>query len=382
MRLVDELLRLSATDLANHLGCVHLSQLNRAAAEGRAHRPKWQRPGRRPAARARHRAREGVPRAPARDRRRARRRDRCGDDRARCETDARRDARGRRRDLSGAARRRALVRHRGLPAQGRAAERRSARGRTKSRTRSSRPRRARARSCSCASTRSCSRASKACGPIEAHVVAPHHDFDPEPYRLADFTAYYRLVKRRLEAALEDEREHLSRARAAVRGVRVVGRSATACGARDDHLCFVAGISRLQIKELKRIDVTTLERLGDLEDVPKPTRGSRDALVRTRDQAAIQLRARRVGLAAARDPRAARPRARPRAAAARRRRTTSSSTSRATGSRRTAAASTCSACWPRTTRRAARARRRLRWSISAPGPRRPRRRRKRSSSSST
>ena len=44
MRLVDELLRLSATDLANHLGCLHLSQLNRAAAEGRAQRPKWNDP--------------------------------------------------------------------------------------------------------------------------------------------------------------------------------------------------------------------------------------------------------------------------------------------------------------------------------------------------
>ena len=69
-----------------------------------------------------------------------------------------------------------------------------------------------------------------------------------------------------------------------------------CNARrraDDHLTFVAGISRLQIKELRtRLDVDTLERLGDLEDVPKPTRGSREALERTRDQAAIQLKARR------------------------------------------------------------------------------------------
>jgi uncharacterized protein len=39
MRLVAELLRLSATDLANHLGCVHLSQLDLAVAEGRARRP-------------------------------------------------------------------------------------------------------------------------------------------------------------------------------------------------------------------------------------------------------------------------------------------------------------------------------------------------------
>jgi len=39
MHIVDELLRLSATDLANHLGCVHLSNLNLAVAQGRARRP-------------------------------------------------------------------------------------------------------------------------------------------------------------------------------------------------------------------------------------------------------------------------------------------------------------------------------------------------------
>ena len=44
MQLVDELLRLSATDLANHLGCIHLSQLNRAAAQGLVRRPRWDDP--------------------------------------------------------------------------------------------------------------------------------------------------------------------------------------------------------------------------------------------------------------------------------------------------------------------------------------------------
>jgi uncharacterized protein len=65
-------------------------------------------------------------------------------------------------------------------------------------------------------------------------------------------------------------------------------------AKDDHLCFVAGIQRHQIKELRtQLRVDTLEKLGDLAIVPKPTRGSREALERVRDQAAIQLRARRL-----------------------------------------------------------------------------------------
>ena len=58
--IVDELLRLSATDLANHLGCVHLSNLNLAVAQGHARRPAAPR-------RSRHRAARGTrPRARAR----------------------------------------------------------------------------------------------------------------------------------------------------------------------------------------------------------------------------------------------------------------------------------------------------------------------------
>src|SRR5262245_51927552 len=130
-------------------------------------------------------------------------------------------------------------------------------------------------------------------PQLAHVVAPHHKFAPESYRLDDYSAYYRLVKRLLETALEardtptypEPAQHCD-----------VCNWWGQCNARrrdDDHLCFVAGISRLQIKELRsRLDVDTLERLGELKVVPKPTRGSREALERARDQAAIQLKARR------------------------------------------------------------------------------------------
>jgi predicted RecB family nuclease len=130
-------------------------------------------------------------------------------------------------------------------------------------------------------------------PQQAHVVAPHHHFVPESYRLDDYAAYYRLVKKRLEAALA-ERDAATYPEPAQHCD--VCNWWVQCNARrrsDDHLCFVAGISRLQIKELRtRLDVSTLERLGDLKAVPKPTRGSREALERVRDQAAIQLRARR------------------------------------------------------------------------------------------
>jgi uncharacterized protein len=44
MRLVEQFLRLSATDLANHLSCPHLTRQSRAVAEGRARKPKWHDP--------------------------------------------------------------------------------------------------------------------------------------------------------------------------------------------------------------------------------------------------------------------------------------------------------------------------------------------------
>jgi predicted RecB family nuclease len=130
-------------------------------------------------------------------------------------------------------------------------------------------------------------------PQHAHVVAPHHKFVPESYRLDDYSAYYRLVKRRLETALEARDTVTYPEPAQHCDVCNWWKECNARRRADDHLCFVAGISRLQIKELRtRLDIDTLERLGELGVVPKPTRGSREALERARDQAAIQLKARR------------------------------------------------------------------------------------------
>jgi predicted RecB family nuclease len=131
-------------------------------------------------------------------------------------------------------------------------------------------------------------------PEYAYVVAPHHHFDPEAHRLADYEAYYRLVQRHLETALI-ERDTVTYPEP-TQHCDVCNWWAQ-CNARrrsDDHLCFVAGISRLQIKELRtRMSVDTLARLGDLKGKLNPKRGSREALERTRDQAAIQLKARRL-----------------------------------------------------------------------------------------
>ena len=313
MRLVAELLRLSATDLANHLGCVHLSQLDLAVAEGRAQRPHRNDPivellterGREHEAaylehlRAQKLVVVEIRTAP-------------GADSVETTLAAMRDG--------------ADVIYQAPLADerwhGRADFLRKVAAAERARRWSYEVMDAKLATETRAGTilQLCVYSTlleqlQGASREAAHVVAPHHHFEPESYRLADYDAYYRLVKKRLEAALA--------ARDAVTYPEPAQHCDVCnwwsqCNARrraDDHLTFVAGISRLQIKELR----TRLERRHaraarrSARRAEKPTRGSREALERTRDQAAIQLKARRMQ-GRQHEVLAARPRARLLAAA--------------------------------------------------------------------
>ncbi|MBI1795680.1 MAG: TM0106 family RecB-like putative nuclease [Candidatus Eisenbacteria bacterium] len=124
-----------------------------------------------------------------------------------------------------------------------------------------------------------------------YVVPRRPEFPLETYRVADYIAYYRLVRRRLEAAV-----------AADADPRTYPEPVPHCDIcrwwprcdrerrRDDHLCLVAGISRLQRTELEAHDIETLARLA-VEPIPirwRPARGARDAYGRVREQARVQL----------------------------------------------------------------------------------------------
>ncbi len=66
---------------------------------------------------------------------------------------------------------------------------------------------------------------------------------------------------------------------------------------DDHLCLVAGISKLQINKLKNHGIATMQ---DLARMPlpldwEPVRGSPDSYVRIREQARIVVEARTAGV---------------------------------------------------------------------------------------
>ncbi|MDE0672606.1 MAG: TM0106 family RecB-like putative nuclease [Caldilineaceae bacterium] len=126
------------------------------------------------------------------------------------------------------------------------------------------------------------------------VVAPWTDFDPQRYRTNDFSAYYRLVKASLESALAnrvaDDTYPEPKAHCEV------CRWATQCDARrrqDDHLGLVAGISKLQIEELRDHAVDTTAELAVVSlPLPwKPKRGAAVSYERVREQARLQVESR-------------------------------------------------------------------------------------------
>ena len=130
-------------------------------------------------------------------------------------------------------------------------------------------------------------------PQKMHVVTPGTDFEPESYRIDEYAAYFRLLERGIGAFVGEPGDTYpelvsncdycawwSRCETRRRG--------------DDHLCYVAGISRLQMTSLRDLGVESLSELGALDPVPKPRRGSRDALVRVRAQARVQEIARERG----------------------------------------------------------------------------------------
>jgi predicted RecB family nuclease len=136
-----------------------------------------------------------------------------------------------------------------------------------------------------------------CEPEFMHVVAPWSEFLPQSFRTQAYAAYYRRARRQFAKFLQgsgdlgtypEPNEHCDTC--AWR---------TPCDARrraDDHLCLVANISKLQRAELHRRSVDTGAALAAVPlPLPwKPERGSAHSYERIREQARIQLEGRAAG----------------------------------------------------------------------------------------
>jgi uncharacterized protein len=130
-----------------------------------------------------------------------------------------------------------------------------------------------------------------------HVVKPGEGFTPESFRVNDFSAFYRQVRARLEesvaagpsgATYPDPVAHCD-----------ICRWRAECDARrhaDDKLCLVAGIRPLHTVELERQGIRTLTQFAE-EPKPvreRPARGNVETFARAHGQARIQLKGRKAG----------------------------------------------------------------------------------------
>jgi predicted RecB family nuclease len=134
-------------------------------------------------------------------------------------------------------------------------------------------------------------------PEYMYVVPPAEKFDPERYRVLDFAAYYRYVKARLEKSVEQKQDIPTYPEPNLHCP--ICRWWSECEVqrrKDDHLSLVAGIRKLQRKQLNTWQVSTVEKLAKLP-LPleqRPEYGSKDGYVKVREQARIQVAGRDSG----------------------------------------------------------------------------------------
>jgi predicted RecB family nuclease len=130
-----------------------------------------------------------------------------------------------------------------------------------------------------------------CPPEWMWVIAPGEDFAGEGYRVAEYAAYFRYVKDRLARAVQNGGGSSTYPEPVTHCD--VCRWFRECDAQrrgDDHLSQVAGIRRQHRKQLEEWDTETMAKLAVL---PIPLRqrskhGSREAIERVREQARVQV----------------------------------------------------------------------------------------------
>jgi len=131
-------------------------------------------------------------------------------------------------------------------------------------------------------------------PEMMYVVVPGRNFEPEQYRFAEYAAYFRHVKARLEKACDDALDAATYPEPCPHCD--VCRWFKECDARrraDDHLSLVAGIRRLQRKQLVAWQIETMTELAEMP-LPlkeRPVHGSRESYKTIREQARVQVHGR-------------------------------------------------------------------------------------------
>lgn len=130
-------------------------------------------------------------------------------------------------------------------------------------------------------------------PEYVHVITPEDGLRRLSYRVDDYLAYYRLVKRNLERFVEpgniaatypDPVPHCDICR--------WWQSCIGKRRADDHLSLVAGLANTHAKQINEWQVDTLEGFAHMPfPLPKPSKGAKETYTRLKEQARVQLEAR-------------------------------------------------------------------------------------------
>lgn len=130
-----------------------------------------------------------------------------------------------------------------------------------------------------------------CAPEWMWVIPPGKDFVGEAYRVEEYAAYYRYVQARLLGAVNHDAGQKTYPEPVDHCY--VCRWFRDCDGRrrgDDHLSLVAGIRRQQRDQLAAWDVPTMTQLAAMP-IPlkrRPLHGSREGMERLREQARVQV----------------------------------------------------------------------------------------------
>src|SRR5262249_27241398 len=130
-----------------------------------------------------------------------------------------------------------------------------------------------------------------------YVVTPDVDVPERTYRIANYAAYFRLLRRHLEAFVRGDEGTLAAANypEPVDLCDVCPWCAPCNRKRreDDHLSLVAGITRIQRNELAMHRIATVAELANtpLPITFKPRRGAVESYIRIREQARLQVESR-------------------------------------------------------------------------------------------
>jgi uncharacterized protein len=125
-----------------------------------------------------------------------------------------------------------------------------------------------------------------------YVITPTEQFEPEPYRFAEYAAYCRYIKTRFERLCDAPPDSVKTYPEPVPHCPICRWFAECDEKRrdDDHLSLVAGITRLQQKQLRAWDTDTTRKLAVLP-IPlqrRPDFGVPEGYVRVREQARVQV----------------------------------------------------------------------------------------------